>query len=730
MDWEILETKEKTTFRNQINALYEEINQFETEIIGEIHPQLVSQEAFCTSENWWYVREEGLHAYDADGSLFFANANEKANYTSFKETNVAFSRLPKQPLEVLPGEMLIIQSEAEISQGITIKLAVAEYSAARKIKTSFVEMNKEHQLTLDKETTALRFAFKIVGAGLAKIKHLQVNRFFQAKRDTSIPANDDIPNDWHSLKQIKDLRIACILDEFTMTSFDKVVDLITFTPNNWQEVLTEAKPHLLFVESAWHGNGDTWQYKVGKYSNDERKELKALLAWCQERDIPTVFWNKEDPIHYEKFIDSAKRFDYIYTTDANKIPDYQKQAKHERVFALPFAAEPSQHNPIQLGIPKEDKVCFAGSYYANRHIERREKMDEMLAISADYGLVIYDRNFERTEEEFLFPKRFRENVIGSLAYKDIAKAYKGYRYILNVNSVIDSPTMFSRRVFEGLASGTPILSSYSKGIEEIFGNIVMIAQNPRELQKQLAAMRTNETAYREKTLLGIREVYEKHTYQKRMAFILKNMGVTIADEEPSVAVIAKVDSTKDVEAVIEQFERQTYLTKKLILLVDDLTEIQTMINRYSSEQVEICILDYTKHYTKLRTFTESSYLAYFDSANYYGENYLKDLMIATKYTQADFIGKASYYEVTENKLACKQAEAEYRFVTGLWPDRSIMSTSFPFEGTVYDSLKAWINKEDLSAYFAKGAQLFSADKFNFIENGQTLAEADKANIGL
>ncbi|EUJ30361.1 hypothetical protein LMUR_00725 [Listeria grayi FSL F6-1183] len=71
MDWEILETKEKTTFRNQINALYEEINQFETEIIGEIHPQLVSKEAFCTSENWWYVREEGLHAYDADGSLFF-----------------------------------------------------------------------------------------------------------------------------------------------------------------------------------------------------------------------------------------------------------------------------------------------------------------------------------------------------------------------------------------------------------------------------------------------------------------------------------------------------------------------------------------------------------------------------------------------------------------------------------------------------------------------------------
>ncbi len=83
------------------------------------------------------------------------------------------------------------------------------------------------------------------------------------------------------------------------------------------------------------GNFGTWEKKVVKYGTNTWEELDALLAWCRYHNIPTVFWNKEDPIHYDRFIETAKRFDYVYTTDLNRVPNYIEDCGHDRVDALP-----------------------------------------------------------------------------------------------------------------------------------------------------------------------------------------------------------------------------------------------------------------------------------------------------------------------------------------------------------------------------------------------------------
>ena len=51
-------------------------------------------------------------------------------------------------------------------------------------------------------------------------------------------------------------------------------------------------------------------------------------------------------------------------------------------------------------------------------------------------------------------------------------AYRCYDVMLNVNTVTGSPTMFSRRVFESLACGTPVLSSESVGMSRMLGGHV------------------------------------------------------------------------------------------------------------------------------------------------------------------------------------------------------------------------------------------------------------------
>ena len=76
------------------------------------------------------------------------------------------------------------------------------------------------------------------------------------------------------------------------------------------------------------------------------------------------------------------------------VPHYKERAGHDEVYALPFAAQPVIHNPIKIVEERDNKACFAGSYYRN-HEERAKDMDRVLDYAAKYGLEIFDRNYEK-----------------------------------------------------------------------------------------------------------------------------------------------------------------------------------------------------------------------------------------------------------------------------------------------------------------------------------------------
>ena len=73
------------------------------------------------------------------------------------------------------------------------------------------------------------------------------------------------------------------------------------------------------VESAWRGVSDNWRNLLTDVKKKTNEEIEEVINYCKKNDIPTVFWNKEDPINYQHFINSAKLFDIIFTTDENII---------------------------------------------------------------------------------------------------------------------------------------------------------------------------------------------------------------------------------------------------------------------------------------------------------------------------------------------------------------------------------------------------------------------------
>lgn len=354
--------------------------------------------------------------------------------------------------------------------------------------------------------------------------------------------------------------VMSVMDEFSRACFAPHASLIEPRPDNWEGLLEAYKPRFLFVESSWKGNHGTWQYRVASYANPPGRELGEMVDGFQSRGVPTVFWNKEDPVHFGNFIDNASRFDVVLTTAAEAVPEYQARTD-ARVDVLQFAAEESLHNPIGSA-DRNGKVCFAGSYYANRFEDRRADQLMLLDAASAFDLDIFDRNYvanANAPSDFAFPQRFSRFVRGRLPYAEVGQAYRNYRVFLNVNSVIDSPTMFSRRVFELLACGTPVVSTWSRGTEEAFGNdLVWHVRSREEAEEAIRVLMTDDQEWRRRSLAGIRAVFARHTYRHRFGQVLDLLEIDgrVADPFEDVLVVAAVHDQAEAEAVVASFQRQ------------------------------------------------------------------------------------------------------------------------------------------------------------------------------
>jgi len=274
----------------------------------------------------------------------------------------------------------------------------------------------------------------------------------------------------------------------------------------------------LFVESAWEGSSKFW----GSVKAPEGlKQLEKVTTLCKNKNIPTVFWHKEGPFHFKSFLQAARLFDFIATTDINCIERYKKLCGTSDVFVLPFAAQPKLHKPTSG--KRLFRPCFAGTFRGKQYPQRAKAMRYILKPAIKYGLHIFDRKYNK-KTGGSFPEPYKKAVKGGKNYLDIIKQYKKYKLFMNVDSVVDSPTHCSRRVFELLACGTPVISSLSLAIQKMFPS-VMISKNAKQTDKHIKNLLKDEVYWTKLSSEGLVEILSKHTYAHRLNTIRKNIKV-------------------------------------------------------------------------------------------------------------------------------------------------------------------------------------------------------------
>lgn len=531
------------------------------------------------------------------------------------------------------------------------------------------------------------------------------------------------------------LRVAVVLDDFSRLALAYEWQQVVVGPADWRAVLEADPVDLLFVESAWHGNGDAWEYHLAGPSAP-RAALVELVAWCRSRGIPTVFWNKEDPTHYGDFLATARLFDHVFTTDADRLPDYRRDLGHDRVGVLPFAAQPALHNPVRHGGGHAERdIAFAGTYFHHRHADRRRQLDLLLgaALRAGAGgrlatgLEIFSRQLGG-DERYQFPEPYASRVVGSLSYAEMLTAYRAYKVFLNVNTVVGSPTMCARRVFEVAASGTPVVSTPSRAIGAVFApDEVAQVSVPDDAEWLLRALTRNGELRDRMAQRAQRRIWAGHTCSHRVDEVLRAAGLAASASSGDRRAVSALVSTRrpgQLDHVLRALGAQLDVDLQVVLLTHGFRVDAADLRGRAAEAglAELELLDAPAEVplgeclNRLVNAADGPVVAKIDDDDRYGPHYLVDQIAALDYSGADVVGKQAHYLhlTASGATLLRFPERELRF-TDFVMGPTIVARRELARAVPFPALPRGEDTGFLRAVVAGGARVFSSDRFNFVQ---------------
>ncbi len=188
-----------------------------------------------------------------------------------------------------------------------------------------------------------------------------------------------------------------------------------------------------------------------------------------------------------------------------------------------------------------------------------------------------------------------------------------------------------------------------------------------------------------------------------------------------VSIIVPTVKSKYINNIFMNYVRSNYpYTELIIILNDNKLDINDYkIKSLGLENVRIFQLDESYTLGECLNFgvekSRYNYISKMDDDDYYGSNYLIDLMNVFKYTDAQVTGKMSHFVYFEdsNTLSIRQHNNENRYVHFL-SGNTILFKKEIFEKVKFKKLNCGEDCQFSSDCITAGIKIYSADKYNYI----------------
>ncbi|MFW5799564.1 MAG: glycosyltransferase [Spirochaetota bacterium] len=523
-------------------------------------------------------------------------------------------------------------------------------------------------------------------------------------------------------KTFPDINVAFISDTFTYNLFKDEFNIHHITPTNWKKTFQNEKIDLFFMEFVWKGYNDSWLGFRNKLNNKDYV-IYEIIEYCNEHNIPTALWNKEDPMYFDFSIDLARHFDNVFTVEESLIYRYKEILKHDNVYWLSYGVNPRIHNPINKKALPEKDIIFAGTYYRN-HPERVKDYHKILYPCLKYKFDIFTRESQETGNiDNRFPDEYQKHIKGSLPYSKVIDKTKEYKLMINVNAV--RADAFSRRAVESIALGTPVISTWNRGLETIYGDLIPLTKSIEETECYLDKY-INSDFERDKLFMkAFRKILNEHTSTHKIIQIFDKTGIDKKIEKPLISVIAVTNKKRYIKRIFENYRRQNYQNKELIIVINTMDIDKKLFTDEISEGENIKVFQTEGKMTlgeclnNAVSGSKGELIAKFDDDDLYSPHYLTDQYNAFIYTDADIIGKTAYLCYLEGN------DSTYLFsmsaLTGEnnYTDKLVSGATFVWKRKVSDKIKFKNSNTGEDVNFIKEAhkhnfRVYSTNRYGFL----------------
>ncbi|MEN6351779.1 MAG: glycosyltransferase [Syntrophomonas sp.] len=244
--------------------------------------------------------------------------------------------------------------------------------------------------------------------------------------------------------------------------------------------------------------------------------MHKIFPLLEDLNIPHIYWAIEDPVSFQQLsLPYARKSSYVFTPCQESILDYNQFGIKANL--LMFGCHSQFHQRAGFNQRYNHDLIFFGNNY-NYHPARRQGINNIFNPLLNWG---YDIKFFGNEwwldrgMEFSIPEQYYG---GYAPNEDIPAACASARIILGLHSVDSSLTMMSMRTFEILGCGGFYLTQWTPAIENYFTNHQhLVWTKSAEETVELVNFYLQRPDARERIARqGQQEVYEKHTYHRRL----------------------------------------------------------------------------------------------------------------------------------------------------------------------------------------------------------------------
>jgi len=449
---------------------------------------------------------------------------------------------------------------------------------------------------------------------------------------------------WTPLKKTLNscLRMACVVEDRLYQGLRFEGEVLLLTPHNWKHILKHGRPDFLLMESTWNTATGHWHMAQCPVAPG-REELLDIVSLARKQSIPTVFWITKGHEYHDHYKDFARNFDNVFCADPREAALLRTEGINAEEL-LP-CVQPAIYNPFRQ-YEHRDAFSLGVLYDGWADLDRMTNKLRMLQEVKPYGLNIIESRYQIFRRRMDVLPEFKDCILGCVTEQSRIQALRYAKAYITLDNTLSTQTTQQWMTLEAAACRLPVVHHGSLPDNDVRMGCVLSYPDESGILEEFIRFQEDDL-YRERVAhLGWRKVFQEHSFAHRVQKICKTVGIDHDwVEYPKASLITPTFRRELLTRCVQTYERQTYPNKELVLVFNGQELPKHADLGLKNLRADIKIANVPGEMfagaclNQGHVLAEGVYCFRVDDDDYYGENYIFDMILQAKCIDADLFGK-------------------------------------------------------------------------------------------